>query len=53
MKRLFIFIAAIFAAATVFGQNPLPNDPAVRTGKDVKILFSEDGDMGLYGASAL
>ena len=23
------------------------------TGKDVKILFSEDGDMGLYGASAL
>ena len=33
MKRLFIFIAAIFAAATVFGQNPLPNDPAVRTGK--------------------
>ncbi len=33
MKRLFIFIAAIFAAATVFGQTPLPNDPAVRTGK--------------------
>ena len=23
------------------------------TGKDVKIFFSEDGDMGLYGASAL
>lgn len=23
------------------------------TGKDVKVLFSEDGDMGLYGASAL
>ena len=33
MKRLFIFIAAIFTAATVFGQTPLPNDPAVRTGK--------------------
>ena len=33
MKRLFIFIAAMFAAAVVFGQNPLPNDPAVRTGK--------------------
>ena len=33
MKRLFIFIAAIFAAATAFGQTPLPNDPAVRTGK--------------------
>ena len=33
MKRLFIFIAAIFAAATVFGQTPLPNEPAVRTGK--------------------
>ncbi len=23
------------------------------TGKDVKVLFSEDGDMGLYGASSL
>ena len=23
------------------------------TAKDVKILFSEDGDMGLYGASVL
>ena len=33
MKRLFIFIAAIFTAATVLGQTPLPNDPAVRTGK--------------------
>ncbi len=33
MKRLFIFIAAIFVAATAFGQTPLPNDPAVRVGK--------------------
>lgn len=33
MKRLFIFIAAIFAAAVVSGQTPLPNDPSVRTGK--------------------
>ena len=33
MKRLFIFIAAMFAAAVAFGQTPLPNDPAVRTGK--------------------
>ena len=33
MKRLFIFIAAIFAATLAFGQTPLPNDPAVRTGK--------------------
>ena len=33
MKRLFIFIAAIFAAAVAFGQTPLPNDDAVRTGK--------------------
>ena len=33
MKRLFIFIAAMFAAAMAFGQTPLPNDPAVRTGK--------------------
>lgn len=33
MKRLFIFIAAIFAAAVVAGQTPLPNDPSVRTGK--------------------
>ena len=30
MKRLFIFIAAIFAAAVAFGQTPLPNDPEVR-----------------------
>ena len=33
MKRLFLFMAAIFAAAAVFGQNPLPNDPAVRVGQ--------------------
>ncbi len=33
MKRLFIFIAAVFMAATAFGQTPLPNDPAVRVGK--------------------
>ena len=33
MKRLFILLAAFFTAATVFGQTPLPNDPAVRTGK--------------------
>ena len=33
MKRLFIFIAAILAAVMAFGQNPLPNDPAVRVGK--------------------
>ena len=33
MKRLFIFIAAIFAAAVAFGQTPLPNDPDVRVGK--------------------
>ena len=33
MKRLFIFIAAIFAAAVAFGQTPLPNDPEVRAGK--------------------
>ena len=33
MKRLFIFVAAIFAAAVAFGQTPLPNDPAVRVGK--------------------
>ena len=35
MKRLFIFIAAIFAAAVAFGQGPtpLPNDPEVKVGK--------------------
>ena len=33
MKRLFIFIAAIFAAVMAFGQTPLPNDPEVRVGK--------------------
>ncbi len=33
MKRLFIFIAAIFVAATALGQTALPNDPAVRVGK--------------------
>ncbi len=33
MKRLFIFVAAIFAAAMAFGQTPLPNDPEVRVGQ--------------------
>ncbi len=33
MKRIFLFIAAIFVAATAFGQTPLPNDPAVKVGK--------------------
>ncbi len=33
MKRLFLIIAAIFAAAVAFGQTPLPNDPAVRVGQ--------------------
>ena len=33
MKRLFIIIAAIFAASVAFGQNQLPNDPAVKVGK--------------------
>ena len=33
MKRLFICIAAIIAATVAFGQTPLPNDPAVRTGQ--------------------
>ena len=33
MKRLFIIIAAMFAAVMAFGQTPLPNDPAVRVGK--------------------
>ena len=33
MKRIFIFFMAMFAAMTVFGQNQLPNDPAVRKGK--------------------
>lgn len=33
MKRLFIFIAAIFAAVAAFGQSPLPNDPEVKVGK--------------------
>ena len=33
MKRLVIIIAAIFAAAVAFGQNPLPNDPEERVGK--------------------
>jgi len=33
MKRLFLFIATIFVATVVFGQNPLPNDPAVRVGQ--------------------
>ena len=33
MKRLFIFIAAISAAATACGPTPLPNDPEVKVGK--------------------
>lgn len=34
MKKFIFSIAALFiAAATVFGQQPLPNDPAVRVGK--------------------
>lgn len=33
MKRIILFFAAIFTAVTVFGQNQLPNDPAVRKGK--------------------
>ncbi len=33
MKRLFLFIAAIFVAASAFGQTPLPNDPKVKVGK--------------------
>lgn len=35
MKRIFIIIAAIFAALTVMAQQPqaLPNDPEVRVGK--------------------
>ena len=33
MKRLFLCIAAIIAATVAFGQTPLPNDPAVRTGQ--------------------
>ena len=33
MKRLFIFIAAMFAAVAAFGQTQLPNDPATKVGK--------------------
>ena len=33
MKRLFLIIAAIFMAASMFGQTPLPNDPEVKVGK--------------------
>ena len=33
MKRFILSIAAIFAAVMAFGQTPLPNDPAVKTGK--------------------
>ncbi|MBR5836873.1 MAG: insulinase family protein [Bacteroidales bacterium] len=33
MKRLVIIIAALFAAAVAFGQNPLPNDPEVKVGQ--------------------
>ena len=32
MKRIFILFMAVFTAMTVFGQNQLPNDPAVRKG---------------------
>ncbi|MBE6235464.1 MAG: insulinase family protein [Bacteroidales bacterium] len=33
MKRFFILLAAMIAAAAAFGQTPLPNDPAVKVGK--------------------
>ena len=33
MKRLFISLAALVAAAVAFAQTPLPNDPEVRYGK--------------------
>ena len=33
MKRLFIFIAAMFAAVAAFGQTKLPDDPATKVGK--------------------
>ena len=33
MKRIFIFIAAIFATVVAFGQTPLPNDTEVRVGQ--------------------
>ena len=33
MKRLFIFIAAMFAAVAAFGQTQLPDDPATKVGK--------------------
>ncbi len=33
MKRILLFFAVLFTAAAAFGQNQLPNDPAVRTGK--------------------
>lgn len=33
MKRLFLFLAAALSAAAVYGQTPLPDDPAVKTGK--------------------
>ena len=33
MKKYFAIVAAILAATLSFGQTPLPNDPAVKTGK--------------------
>ena len=33
MKKFIMFFAAIIIAASAFGQNPLPNDPAVKVGK--------------------
>lgn len=33
MKRTIIIAAALLTATLCFGQNPLPNDPEVRTGK--------------------
>ena len=33
MKRFILSIAVLFTAVTAFGQQPLPNDPAVKVGK--------------------
>ena len=33
MKKIFTIIAALAATVSMFAQNPLPNDPAVRVGK--------------------
>jgi len=33
MKRVYVFLAAIVAATSMFGQNQLPNDPDVRKGQ--------------------